>query len=139
MKRALLSVSDKRGLIDFAKGLIENNYEIISTGGTLKFLTEAGVKAKAVEEITGFPEILDGRVKTLHPKIHAALLAKRENSEHMKTLKDHDITPIDLLVVNLYPFKETIEKKMFPMTKQLKILTLADRRCFVLPLKMLEM
>ncbi len=113
MKRALLSVSDKRGLIDFAKGLIENNYEIISTGGTLKFLTEAGVKAKAVEEITGFPEILDGRVKTLHPKIHAALLAKRENSEHMKTLKDHDITPIDLLAVNLYPFKETIEKRCF--------------------------
>ena len=111
MKRALLSVSDKRGLIDFAKGLIKNNYEIISTGGTLKFLTEAGVKAKAVEEITGFPEILNGRVKTLHPKIHAALLAKRENSEHMKTLEDHQITPIDLLAVNLYPFKETIEKK----------------------------
>ncbi|MDN6967490.1 bifunctional phosphoribosylaminoimidazolecarboxamide formyltransferase/IMP cyclohydrolase [Oenococcus sp. UCMA 17063] len=110
MKRALLSVSDKKGLVDFAKGLIENDYEIISTGGTLKFLTEAGVKAKAVEEITGFPEILDGRVKTLHPKIHAGLLAKRENSEHMKTLKDHQITPIDLLAVNLYPFKETIEK-----------------------------
>lgn len=110
MKRALLSVSNKDGLIEFAQGLIEHDYEIISTGGTLQTLIKAGIKATAVEKITGFPEILDGRVKTLHPNIHAALLAKRDDPEHMATLRTHDITPIDLVAVNLYPFKETIEK-----------------------------
>ncbi|MFT9267741.1 bifunctional phosphoribosylaminoimidazolecarboxamide formyltransferase/IMP cyclohydrolase [Oenococcus sp.] len=107
MKRALLSVSDKTGLVDFAKGLVENDYELISTGGTLKTLQEAGIAAKSITEITHFPEILDGRVKTLHPAVHAALLAKRENADHMATLKELDITPIDLVAVNLYPFKET--------------------------------
>ncbi|MFT8470687.1 MAG: bifunctional phosphoribosylaminoimidazolecarboxamide formyltransferase/IMP cyclohydrolase [Oenococcus sp.] len=108
MKRALLSVSDKTGLVDFAKGLVENDYELISTGGTLKTLQDADIPAKSITEITHFPEILDGRVKTLHPAVHAALLAKRENADHMATLKELDITPIDLVAVNLYPFKETV-------------------------------
>lgn len=110
MKRALLSVSDKTGLIEFANGLIQNGFEIISTGGTLKTLKDAGIPVKSVTEITGFPEILDGRVKTLHPNIHAGILAQRDNSDHMKTLTQQQITPIDLVCVNLYPFKETLEK-----------------------------
>ncbi|GAE92328.1 IMP cyclohydrolase [Gracilibacillus boraciitolerans JCM 21714] len=107
-KRALLSVSDKNNLVPFAKGLDELGYELISTGGTLKKLQEAGVPAKGVSEITGFDEILDGRVKTLHPIIHAGLLARRDDNSHIKQLAERDIAPIDVVVVNLYPFKETI-------------------------------
>jgi len=109
-KRALLSVSDKTNIVEFAKGLETLNYEVLSTGGTLKLLQESGVEAKSVDEVTGFPEILDGRVKTLHPHIHGALLAKRDNEAHMQTLADNRITPIDIVVVNLYPFKETLAK-----------------------------
>ncbi len=109
-RRALLSVSDKHNLVDFAKQLIALDFEIVSTGGTKKALEAGGVTVTGVEDVTGFPEMLDGRVKTLHPKIHAGLLAKRDNSDHMKQLKDAGITPIDLVAVNLYPFKETIEK-----------------------------
>lgn len=109
-KRALVSVSNKDNLIPFVKGLIALNYEIISTGGTFKLLEEAGLEVKSVESVTEFPEILDGRVKTLHPNVHGGLLAKRSNESHSKALEDNQITPIDLVVVNLYPFKETLAK-----------------------------
>ena len=108
VKRALISVSDKAGVAEFARGLSDLGVEIISTGGTLAMLTEEGIPATSVEELTGFPEILDGRVKTLNPKLHAALLAVRSNQEHNETLAEHDITPIDLVCVNLYPFERTI-------------------------------
>lgn len=110
MKRALLSVSDKTGLVDFAKGLIARGFEVISTGGTQRALAEAGVAVTGVEAITGFPEMLDGRVKTLHPRIHAGILARRDLASHMAALADHDITPVDVICVNLYPFAETIHR-----------------------------
>ena len=110
MTRALLSVSDKTGLADFAKGLVALGFELVSTGGTLATLQEADLPVTPIDEVTQFPEMLDGRVKTLHPRVHAGLLAKRDDPDHMATLAEHDITPIDLVVVNLYPFKETIQK-----------------------------
>lgn len=110
MKRALISVSDKTGLVEFAKALVELDYEILSTGGTARSLRDAGVAVVEVSDVTKFPEILDGRVKTLHPIIHAGILA-RGTEEHMQTLKDMDITPIDLVVINLYPFEATIAKE----------------------------
>lgn len=110
MKRALISVSDKTGLVEFAKALVELDYEILSTGGTARTLRDAGVAVVEVSDVTKFPEILDGRVKTLHPIIHAGILA-RGTEEHMQTLKDMDITPIDLVVINLYPFEATIAKE----------------------------
>ena len=110
MARALMSVSDKQGLVPFAQALTELGYEIVSTGGTLRTLQEAGIEAIAIDDVTGFPEILDGRVKTLHPRVHAGLLARRDLPEHMETLAELDITPIDMVVVNLYPFKHTIQK-----------------------------
>lgn len=109
-KRALISVSDKTNIETFATGIRELGYDIISTGGTLTKLLKAGVEATAVEDITGFPEILDGRVKTLHPFIHAGLLAKQENTAHQTQLEKLGINTIDLVVVNLYPFKETLAK-----------------------------
>jgi len=109
-KKALLSVSDKTGLLEFARQLIDLDFEVISTGGTKKALEKGGLTVTGVEDVTGFPEMLDGRVKTLHPKIHGGLLAKRDNPDHMAQLREADISPIDLVVVNLYPFKETIEK-----------------------------
>lgn len=109
-KKALISVSDKTGIVELAKNLVDFGYEIISTGGTLKTLKQAGVKAADISSVTGFPECLDGRVKTLHPKVHAGLLAMRDNAEHMNFLKSMDIDPIDIVVVNLYPFKATISK-----------------------------
>ena len=110
MKKALISVSDKTNLVPFAQALVENGYEIISTGGTRNFLKQVGVQTTDIQEVTHFPEILDGRVKTLHPNVHAGLLAKRDHADHMQTLADHGIAPIDLVCVNLYPFKETILK-----------------------------
>ena len=110
IKRALLSVSDKTGIVELAKFLNENGVEIISTGGTMKAIKEAGVPVTYVSDVTGFPEIMDGRVKTLNPKIHGAILAVRSNPEHVKAMEEHNIKPIDLVVVNLYPFKETISK-----------------------------
>lgn len=109
-KKALLSVSDKTGLLEFARQLIDLDFEVISTGGTKKALEKGSLTVTGVEDVTGFPEMLDGRVKTLHPKIHGGLLAKRDNPDHMAQLREADISPIDLVVVNLYPFKETIEK-----------------------------
>ncbi len=111
VKRALISVSDKTGLLDFARGLAKFNVEIVSTGGTAKAIREAGIPVIDVAEYTGFPEMLDGRVKTLHPKIHGGLLALRDNAEHMKTVAEHGIGLIDMVVVNLYPFEKVIQKK----------------------------
>src|SRR6266508_4272970 len=105
VRRALLTVSDKRGLVDFARGLAELGVELVSTGGTAEELSAEGVETRTVEDYTGFPEILDGRVKTLHPRIHAGLLAVRSNPEHVGTLREHQIEPIDLVCVNLYPFE----------------------------------
>ncbi len=107
-KRALVSVSDKEGVVDFCKGLTENGFEIISTGGTAKVLQEAGLSVIGISEITGFPECLDGRVKTLHPNVHAGLLAMRSNPEHMAQLEELNINTIDIVCVNLYPFKATL-------------------------------
>lgn len=109
-KRALVSVSDKTGVVDFCKGLVKNGFEIISTGGTAKALKEAGLNVIGISEITGFPECLDGRVKTLHPNVHAGLLAMRSNSEHMAQLEKLKINTIDIVCVNLYPFKATLAK-----------------------------
>ncbi len=108
--RALISVSDKTGLIDFAKALAAHNVELVSTGGTRKALADAGLKVVDVSDLTGFPEMMDGRVKTLHPKVHGGLLAIRENPEHEAAMLAHNIPQIDLLVVNLYPFEATIAK-----------------------------
>ena len=110
IKRALISVSDKTGVVEFAKGLHELGVEIVSTGGTLKTIAAAGIPVISVSEVTGFPEMMDGRVKTLHPKIHGGILAIRDNPEHVKAMKEHGITGIDLVAVNLYPFRETIAK-----------------------------
>ncbi len=110
IKRALISVSDKTGIVDFAKGLCKFDVEILSTGGTAKMLREAGLIVKDVSDHTGFPEMLDGRVKTLHPKIHGGLLGLRNNPEHVAKMAEHDITPIDMVVVNLYPFEATVAR-----------------------------
>ena len=108
--RAIISVSDKTGVVDFAKGLIKLGFEVFSTGGTKKSLTDAGVPVHGVSDITGFPEILDGRVKTLHPKVHGGILARRDNPEDRAALAKHGIAAIDLVVVNLYPFEATVAK-----------------------------
>ena len=108
VRRALISVADKTGVADFAAGLAKLGVEIVSTGGTQAVLQEAGVEVRPVEDLTGFPEILDGRVKTLHPHLHAALLAVRDDPEHAETLREREIEPIDLVCVNLYPFERTV-------------------------------
>ena len=110
IKRALISLSDKTGAVDFAKSLAEFGVQFLSTGGTAEILRKAQLSVTDVSEYTGFPEMLDGRVKTLHPKIHGALLGIRSNPEHVETMKKHSIEPIDMIVVNLYPFRETISK-----------------------------
>src|SRR5690348_5732324 len=110
IQRALLSVSDKAGLIPFAKVLVEAGVEIISTGGTAKVLREQGVPVIELSAYTGFPEMLDGRVKTLHPKVHGGLLFIRGNAAHEAAVQQHQIQPIDLVVVNLYPFEQTVAK-----------------------------
>ena len=108
--RALLSVTDKTGLADFARVLAGNGVELISTGGTARLLRESGLEVKDVSEVTGFPEMLDGRVKTLHPRVAGGILAIRSNSEHMAALDEHDIGVIDMVVVNLYAFEKTAAK-----------------------------
>jgi phosphoribosylaminoimidazolecarboxamide formyltransferase/IMP cyclohydrolase len=110
ISRALISVSDKAGLIEFARALVGHGVALVSTGGTARALTDAGLKVQDVSELTGFPEMMDGRVKTLHPKVHGGLLAIRDNREHAEAMHAHDIAPIDLLVVNLYPFESTVAK-----------------------------
>ena len=111
IRRALLSVSDKTGLVEFARHLRRLGVEILSTGGTAKTLREAGVEVRDVADITGFPEMMDGRIKTLHPRIHGALLAVRDNEEHMRAASEHGIELIDLVVINLYPFEQTIARE----------------------------
>ena len=108
--QALISVSDKHGVIDFARALIQLDIKLLSTGGTAKLLRDAGLPVTDVSDYTGFPEMLDGRVKTLHPKVHGGILGRRDLAEHAKTMAAHDIPPIDLVVVNLYPFRETVAK-----------------------------
>src|SRR5215218_1902454 len=111
IRRALISVSDKTGILDLARELTRFNVEIISTGGTAKTLRDAGITVRDISDITGFPEMMDGRVKTLHPRVHGGLLAIRDNPEHVAALEQHGIRPIDLVVVNLYPFAETIKRE----------------------------
>ncbi|MDO9289835.1 MAG: hypothetical protein Q7T83_13710 [Thermodesulfovibrionales bacterium] len=110
IKRAIISVSNKKGVIDFAKALHSLGVEILSTGGTAKAMRDAGVKVKDVSDYTGFPEMLDGRLKTLHPKVHGGLLARRDNPKDMEDIKEYGIELIDMIVVNLYPFEETVAK-----------------------------
>ena len=110
IKRALLSVSDKTGLVELGHALAARHVELVSTGGTAKTLRDAGLAVKDISELTGFPEMMDGRVKTLHPKVHGGLLAVRDNAEHAASMKEHDIGAIDLVVVNLYPFAQTVMK-----------------------------
>jgi phosphoribosylaminoimidazolecarboxamide formyltransferase/IMP cyclohydrolase len=110
MPRALISVSDKRGIVAFAQGLIQLGWEIVSTGGTAATLRVAGVNVIPVDEVTGFAELLDGRVKTLHPAIHGALLARRDLPAHLTEIAERGIVPIDLVAVNLYPFQMTISR-----------------------------
>ncbi len=111
IKRALISVSDKTGIIEFAQELKHFGVEIISTGGTARALREAGLDVREVSDVTGFPEMMNGRVKTLHPKIHGAFLALRDNEEHQASMTEHAIEPIDLVVINLYPFQQTVAKE----------------------------
>jgi phosphoribosylaminoimidazolecarboxamide formyltransferase/IMP cyclohydrolase len=110
IQRAIISLSDKSGIVQFAKDLQAFGVEILSTGGTAKTLRERGLRIMDVSEYTGFPEMLDGRVKTLHPKIHGALLGIRDNPDHAQKMKEHGIIPIDMVVVNLYPFEATVSR-----------------------------
>ena len=123
MKRALVSVTNKEGIVEFCKGLEELGFEIVSTGGTLKKLTEAGVKAIAIDDVTGFPEMLDGRVKTLHPMVHGGLLFRRDLESHVKTVQEYGIHPIDLVCVNLYEFEKALKanKPMAEMIENIDI------------------
>ncbi|MBM4136394.1 MAG: IMP cyclohydrolase [Nitrospira sp.] len=111
IKRVLISVSNKKGIVEFAKAIHSMGIEILSTGGTAKILRESGIPVKDVSEHTGFPEMLDGRVKTLHPKIHGGLLARRNNPKDVEEIKKYGIDTIDMVVVNLYPFEETISRQ----------------------------
>jgi phosphoribosylaminoimidazolecarboxamide formyltransferase/IMP cyclohydrolase len=111
IRRALISVSDKSGIVEFAHELKDFGVEIISTGGTAKSLRDAGIEVRDVSDVTGFPEMMDGRIKTLHPRIHGALLALRENPDHLKAMDEHDIEAIDMVVVNLYPFEQTVARE----------------------------
>ena len=110
VRRALLSVSDKAGIVDFARGLAELGVEIVSTGGTARELADAGIAVRAIEDFTGFPEMMDGRVKTLHPRLYAGLLARRDEDAHLRAAAEHEIEPVDLVCVNLYPFEQTVAR-----------------------------
>src|ERR1700730_12855969 len=110
MPRALLSVSDKTGLVDVGRGLAARGFELVSTGGTARALTAAGLAVTNVSDITGFPEMMDGRLKTLHPNVHGGILARREHQEDLRASAQHGIPPIDVVIVNLYPFAETARK-----------------------------
>ncbi len=120
IKRALLSVSDKTGIVAFAKKLQATGVEIVSTGGTMRTIQDAGIPVLYVSDVTGFPEIMDGRVKTLNPYIHGGILAVRDNPEHVQQMKEHKITPIDLVVCNLYPFRETIAKENVTLSEAIE-------------------
>jgi phosphoribosylaminoimidazolecarboxamide formyltransferase/IMP cyclohydrolase len=111
IRKAIISVSNKTGIMEIAQELSKFGVEILSTGGTAKALRNAGLTVKDISEYTGFPEMLDGRVKTLHPKVHGGLLGKRTNTEHVTKMSEYGIDPIDMVIVNLYPFEETVAKK----------------------------
>ena len=111
IQRALISVSDKTGILEFAKELHNCGIEILSTGGTAELLRKEGVPVIQVSDYTGFPEMMDGRIKTLHPMVHGGILARRDVPEHLKAMEEHGIRPIDLVVINLYPFEQTVAKK----------------------------
>ena len=123
MKRALVSVTNKEGIVEFCKELQQLGFEIVSTGGTLKKLTDEGVEAIAIDDVTGFPEMLDGRVKTLHPLVHGGLLFRRDLPSHVETVKEHGIKPIDLVCVNLYEFEKALKagKPMADMIENIDI------------------
>lgn len=123
MKRALVSVTNKDGVVEFCKGLEKLGFEIVSTGGTLNKLKDEGVQAIAIDDVTGFPEMLDGRVKTLHPMVHGGLLFRRDLEEHVKTIQEHGIQPIDLVCVNLYEFEKALRdgKPMADMIENIDI------------------
>jgi phosphoribosylaminoimidazolecarboxamide formyltransferase/IMP cyclohydrolase len=127
--RALLSVSDKTGLAAFAGGLARLGITLLSTGGTAKILREAGLAVTDLSDFTGFPEMLDGRVKTLHPRVHGGLLFIRGNPEHEAAVARHQLRPIDLVVVNLYPFEQTVARAGWDWRRSSKTLTSAGRRC----------
>src|SRR5579884_2837635 len=114
IQRAILSVTDKSGLVDFARRLAKLGVELISTGGTARLLRDSGINVKDISELTGFPEMLDGRVKTLHPKVHGGILHRRENASHTAAVAEHGIKPIDMVVVNLYAFEKTAAKPGVP-------------------------
>src|SRR5437868_3830927 len=114
VRRALVAVANKSGVVAFGRALVERGVELVSTGNTARTLDDAGVPVTAVAEVTGFPELLDGRVKTLHPRIHAGILADRRKPEHVRQLEEHGIRPFDLVVVNLYPFRETVASGASP-------------------------
>lgn len=120
IQRALISVYDKTGVVEFARALVAQGVEVISTGGTLKLLSKEGVKATAIDDVTGFPEIMDGRLKTLHPLVHGGLLAVRDSEKHIQQMKENNIKPIDLVAVNLYPFEETVKKKTVPLAEAIE-------------------
>src|SRR5499425_1280225 len=115
VRRALISVHDKTGVVDFARGLVGLGVEIVSTGGTAKLLRESGVPVVDVAEVTGFPEMLDGRVKTLHPAVHGGILARRDRPEHLATLAERGLQLVDLVAVNLYPFERTVARPDVPV------------------------
>lgn len=110
IERAVISVTDKTGIVDFAKSLLEFGIQILSTGGTARTLREGGISVTDISDYTGFPEMMDGRVKTLHPKVHGGLLGLRDNPDHVKMMKEHEIKAIDMVVVNLYQFEKTVAK-----------------------------
>src|SRR5205807_5632373 len=110
IQRAILSVTDKTGIVDFARKLAELNVELVSTGGTAKLLRDSGVRVKDISELTGFPEMMDGRVKTLHPKVHGGILHVRNNPAHVAAAREHGIHPVDMVVVNLYAFEKTASR-----------------------------
>ena len=130
-KRAIISLTDKTGVVDFARELDALGYEILSTGGTWKVINEAGIPVTQVSDITGFPECLDGRVKTLHPMIHAGILAMRSNPEHMAQIEKLGVTPIDIVAINLYAFKDTILKPGVKREDAIENIDIGVLQCFV--------
>jgi phosphoribosylaminoimidazolecarboxamide formyltransferase/IMP cyclohydrolase len=129
IQRALISVTDKTGVVDFAKGLKRHGVEILSTGGTATALRQGGVEVRDVSDYTGFPEMMDGRLKTLHPKIHGGLLALRDNADHMAAIQAHGIDPIDMVVINLYRFEDTVAKPGCTLEEAVETSTSAVRPC----------
>ncbi|HRP62858.1 MAG TPA: IMP cyclohydrolase, partial [Phycisphaerales bacterium] len=126
IRRALISVSDKSDLIPFARALASFGVEIISTGGTAAALSAAGIHVIPIDRVTGFPEMMDGRVKTLHPAIHGALLGRRDRPAHMDAMRQHGITPIDLVCVNLYPFEETVRRSELESVSEEEVIEQID-------------